>query len=240
MEKEIGEKDMDNSMENVKEIRSIRRTTRMESDARERFRYLNASHRNSNRNTYKNLNRASSYKSNTRPAKDKYVEYDNTFNENENKSTNVEKSFKRLMVSTGFVAFVLAVKLMDNGFTNKLEGGITNLIRTSSEFDNKISSQIVSLTEKMGININGINVVEDSTGIESNETTLNKDNTNEKGLIVDDLNQIKPEEVGVEAKEPENFNVENKTDSEVISEDQVSDFYIDDSVFEEIKGDSKK
>ncbi len=223
------------SMDNVREISSIRRTNRATSDARERFRYLNASHRSSGKSSNSKIYR--------RATKGKYGEYADTPTENENMSVNTDKSFRRLMLSTGFVAVVLAVKLMDNSFANKLESGVTNIIRNSSEFDNKISSKFVSLSDKMGININGINDVSEGNDLNNvgglndainiNGQSESLDNVSKGVLGEDNLNST-----GLNEQSKTEDITESKSDSEVISEDQVSDFYIDDSVFEEIK--SKK
>ncbi len=211
---------MEKYMDNVKEISSIQRTNRT-SMARDRFRYLNASHRNSNR--------SSNYRSYKRMPKVNNVEREKFDVDEDKMSEKIDKSFKRLMVSTGLVAFVLAIKLMDNSFTNKLEGEVTNLIRSSSEFDYKISNQLVSLSEKMGININGINNINQSS-----------DTVEDIDLNAVDINRPAIDGVAEEVVEKTEISDEEVTDSERLSEEQVTDFYIDDSVFEEIKGDTKK
>lgn len=211
---------MERYMDNVKEISSIQRTNRT-SMARDRFRYLNASHRNSNR--------SSNYRSYKRMPKVNNVEREKFDVDEDKMSEKIDKSFKRLMVSTGLVAFVLAIKLMDNSFTNKLEGEVTNLIRSSSEFDYKISNQLVSLSEKMGININGINNINQSS-----------DTVEDIDLNAVDINRPAIDGVAEEVVEKTEISDEEVTDSERLSEEQVTDFYIDDSVFEEIKGDTKK
>ncbi len=225
---------MNNSMDNVKEISSIRRTNRNISDARERFRHLNASHRSVGRTNYRSENR---YKN------DGYTEIDDVYVESDVVTAKADKNFKRLMVSTGLVAFVLVIKLMDNGFSTKIETSMTNLIRNSSDLDNKISSQMVSLTEKMGININGMDKVENREVIENTSPeTTSTDTSGNVEDVTDELESISIsndlEDEGDELGKTEAKT--EKTDSEVISEEQVADFYIDDSVFEEIKGDSKK
>ncbi len=228
---------MNKSMDNVKEISSIRRTNSNISDARERFRHLNASHRSAGRVQYK------TYKNNNY---ENYVENEDAFVDKDLITEKANKNFRRLMVSTGLVAFVLVVKLMDNSFTNGIEERMTSLIRNTSELDDKISNTMVSLTEKVGININGMSSEESSNGdntqntqtdeimggtaTESSETAdslVEKDSENATSDI--DANTIDEVESSLEP-----------TESETISQDQVADFYIDDSVFEEIKGDSKK
>ncbi len=226
---------VDKSMGNVKEISSIRRsssyTNTNRSDARDRFRYLNASHRSTGRTNYR------SYK---RQENNNYNDFEDTYVEKTVSSEKADKSFRRLMISTGVVAFVLVIKLMDNSVTDKLELSMSNLIRNSSEFDSKISNQLVSLTEKMGINIKGmdnaenINVNGDSDGLVNDVNSID-------GTVVEDAEKTADtnQEV-VEENFGENADATASTDSEKISDDQVADFYIDDSVFEEIKGDSKK
>ncbi len=215
---------MDKSMENVREISSIKRTNRNVSDARDRFRYLNSSHRNAGRS-----NGRSSKRYEKSFEKTDYIEVDDNYIET---SSAADKNFKRLMISTGLIAFVLAIKLMDNSFSNSLEVTVTNLIRNSSELDNKISEQMVSLTEKVGINIKGISKTESTSNDGMVDDTITNDITNDNIE-----NQENAQDVSNEVIKGENV---IESGSGEISEDQVSDFYIDDSIFEEIKGESKK
>ncbi len=191
---------MENSRENNVNERMYSR-----SSARESFRHLNSSNR-TRANRYLNKSQNMGY------VRDGYSDSQRTYNEDK-----ISKDFRRFLISTVIVATVVIVKILDFGFTNAIEEKLTDILRSSSAIDNKISNAFVLLGEKMGINIDEITEVENSSESLGSESVVEEDTTNQ-------------------VSEEDSTEVE-ATDT---TEEQISDFYIDDEVLESVFEDEKK
>lgn len=179
-------------MEKIKENNLYEKQYR-KSEARENFKHLNSSNRK----------RIASYD------KKEYEPRNNDSSYNQDKIT---KDFKRFLISTVLVASVVIVKILDFGITNTLETKITSLLRNTSTIDTKISSMVVLLGEKVGINIDEVSSdnIEEETTVE--KTTVEKTTTTDENII----------------------------ETETVSDEQISDFYIDEEVLESVFEDEKK
>ncbi len=179
------------------------------SNARENFRHLNSSNRR----------RVSNY-INREPKSRTYNEDLGSKSAIYNEDT-VSKNFRRFLFSTVIVATVVIVKILDFGVANTLEEKITTMLRTGSNIDSKISSAVVSLGDKMGINIDELSKVDERVNTE-----------NEVGL--------QNENLGVHSDSEENVQEVQQSTEQEASEEQIADFYIDDEVLESVFEDEKK
>ncbi len=193
---------MENSRENI--VNEDRYTR---SSARENFRHLNASNR-SRVKGYLGKNSNYDYDSTKSRYDDRQVGYvDNR----------VSKDFRRFLISAVLVSFVVIVKILDFGYANAIEEKLTSIMRSSSTIDSKISNSLVSLGEKMGINIEELTSLNSETdGVTESEKVVENE-------VVDSVE--------------ENNVVEESSDT---VEEQISDFYIDDEVLEGVFEDEKK
>lgn len=191
---------------------------------REKYRYLNASRRNSKKYGKNFISKKRIYSEAN--SKDKVAE------------EKLLRDFSRLVISMAIVAVFLGVRTVDTTFTNSIEDKAINLLRSSSEIDNKISNVFVSIGSKMGITINELNkdfnISEGAVGFE-NEENETLDKNNESGSNYIEENEILGNEVEL-GEIPGSESV----DSNVISEEQVSDFYIDEELLEEVFNNEKK
>ncbi len=193
---------MENSRENNLNERIYSR-----SSARESFRHLNASNRNrANRYLNKSQNMG-------------YLRDDYSGMQEENSIDKISNNFRRFLISAVFVATVVIVKILDFGFTNTLEAKITDVLRTSSTIDSKISESFVSLGEKMGINIDELSGVENNAEVEIVE----------EGVVTE-----------LESTEAVTEETASVVGEENVTEEQINDFYIDDEVLESVFEDEKK
>ncbi len=199
---------MENSRENSVDDRKYAR-----SNARENFRHLNSSNR---RRVYKYIDKAP----NSEIVRSSYSDREDIYNVDK-----VSKDFRRFLISAILVSFVVIVKILDFGFTNTVEAKLTTFLRNSSAIDSKISTSLVSLGENLGINIDEISIINDST----DDAFVNEENAeNQSNDISVDENVIEKnsdsiEEIGTES-----------------TEEQIKDFYIDDEVLESVFEDEKK
>ncbi len=194
---------MENSRENNLNERVYQR-----SSARESFRHLNASNR-SRGNRYLNKSQSMGY------INDGYKDKPEIYNEDK-----ISKDFKRFLISAVFVATVVIVKILDFGFANSIEAKITDILRTSSTIDSKISEGFVSLGEKMGINIDELRETNSGSEVDVQEV--------ENSVVTDE--ELTNTVVGEESEVSE----------ENVTEEQITDFYIDDEVLESVFEDEKK
>lgn len=191
---------------NKNDSNSIRESNR---GVRDKYKYLNASHRNDlSRNIKRRYSRSGKYKVNT---KDDYIDEEK-----------IVKDFRRLMISICIVLVIFAVKILDTSFTNFIEQKAISLIRSTSDIDNKIYSSFVSFGDRMGITIDEVS--SESKGIDG------EDSNNVNNSFVE---EFEDDDVIIQDIQ----DVDKTTD---VSEEQVSDFYIDDELLEEVFNDEKK
>ncbi len=187
------------------------------SEARKKYRYLNASNRRNERYSEKD-----SY----------YGDYSLEKNDSLDEEK-VAKEFRRLVISIGIVCLVVVAKVIDNNLMNSIESEITSSIRTTSEWDRKISKQLVYLGNEMGINVNNVSMENDN--IENNIDGLPKDTYN-----TEVENQVN---FNHENAELENLNfdgIEEVNKELDFEDDQIADFYIDEDFLDEVLNDGKK
>ncbi len=199
---------MENSRENSVDDRRYTR-----SSARESFRHLNSSNR---RRVYKHTDKVA----NSEFIKSRYSDSEDVYNVDK-----VSKDFRRFLISAILVSCVVIVKILDFGLANTVEAKLTTFLRSSSAIDSKISNSIVSLSEKMGINIDELNSLDDSidSQVENEEKSANTGSDS----VVD------------ENPKDGNVNTVPEESGDTVDE-QITDFYIDDEVLEGVLEDEKK
>ncbi len=193
-------------MDNIKEIKEITRSNidykTRNSEVREKYRYLNSSHRNGKSGF-------SNYR--TRENKD-YISDESA------EELKIARDFRRFVISTAIVGLVVGVKIVDTNFTNMIENKITASIRTSSTLEESIQGKMVYFASKVGINIDGVNA--------------------DNKPVVEENNVASEEpEVVLEEVKPAGDSDDSATE---VFESQVEDFYIDESILEEVMEDEKK
>lgn len=229
-------------MENYREVTVLDNSGNKNSSAREKYRYLNSSHRNSrgDRQTYRTSERENYYSGHTSTSQNEGVDEEK-----------IAREFRRLMISTAIVGVAVFVKVLDFGVANAIEDRFRSSLQTTSQIDNKISDSMVSFGQKVGINLDEINNNSNlATDINTNINTDNTDNTViDDSFINTDTNANSTDVIGEINNNVNNITDVTNSDSTAadstdngvdIANEQISDFYIDDEILESVFEDGKK
>lgn len=195
-------------MDNIKEVKSFSQSNidqrSRNSEAREKYRYMNTSNRNG-RGGYKRLTRS---------------RYD-WEDEDDYEDIKIRGEFRRFVIAVAIIGFSIGVKYIDTNLTNNLESRLISNIRTSSNFENDLHSKMVYFADIVGINISGID--KENTEEDNSEAIPNTEGTpdieeNVETTIDDTILDFEP----------------------VVNESQTEDFYIDESILNEVFEEEKK
>ncbi len=195
------------------------------SEARKKYRYLNAS------------NRKNEKKERYTP-KEKYYNDYSTERESNLDEEKVAKEFRRLVISVAVVCLVVVVKVVDNNFMNGIENKITYSIRTTSEWDKKISKQLVYLGGEMGINLNDVSTGKNNIENVNVEENIQKQTEDTYSIDAENADDLSQEDINIEDLNFEGIEEVNKELD--FEDDQIADFYIDEDFLDEVLNDGKK